>query len=179
MLLPRALLPLLLLPSPSSGGTPRDDFIRAYHADSKGDFAAAHALYQQVLDSGHPNCDECHWNMALGTQKRGREREAQHHYRHVIRILQDGALGKALLQKTLQPSHLATAKSNLAGMLMQSGQETRARELLEEVLEADPAHSQASGALLQLEAGRSAAAQRGGGGAPPPRPAPSSRTQSA
>jgi hypothetical protein len=134
-------------------GSESDDFIAAFRADSGGDFSTANRLYHRVLET-KPNCDECHWNMALGTDRLGRSAEARHHYEEVVRIVDDPALQKGLLQKTLEANHLGTALVNLGMMLRKTSEQREAERLFKRALEVDRTNQKARDALRQLEAAR-------------------------
>lgn len=167
-MLRRWLLLVLALASAAplgAGASERDDFIAAYRADSGGSFADASKLYHKVLRT-NPNCDECHWNMALGTDKLGRGSEAEHHYEQVVRILADEDMRPALLQKTLKDSHLATSLVQLGRMAGDKEAYDEAAALFRRALVVEPASQPVREALRQLEASRSAAAHGGAVEAP-------------
>lgn len=129
----------------------RDDFIAAYRADNDGDFSTASRLYHKVLQT-KPNCDECHWNMALGTTRLGRSDEAEHHYREVVRIGADPSLPHELLQKQLKADHLAAALVSLGGLVDKTKQRDEAERLFRHALQVDPTNQNARDALRQLQA---------------------------
>eukprot|EP01043_Picozoa_sp_COSAG02_P031792 COSAG02_NODE_2092_length_9853_cov_12.323970_3_plen_636_part_00 len=133
-----------------------DDFVAAFRADSGGDFSTASRLYHKVLQT-KPNCDECHWNMALGTSRLGRSAEAQHHYREVVRIVDDPSLSSGPLQKTLKADHLGTALVSLGAQLDKKKQRHEAERLFTRALEVNPTNQNARDALRQLQAARSLA----------------------
>lgn len=125
-------------------------FISAFEADQRGDFMQAALLYKEVLTK-HPNCDEAHWNLALGYAREGRVVEAAHHYEEVIRIHSDSAIRRNPdnLSKLLKPDNVVTAMVNLGHLQLAQGLQEDAQKTWRRILERDPDNQVAKNLLLQ------------------------------
>ena len=141
-------------------------FVRAFEADNGGDFSEAVRLYSSVL-SEQPNCDEAHWNLALGFAKRQRHSESLHHFEEVARIHGDASLvrSEGELQKLLPPQNHLTALNNIGLAYLNAGRTAEAEAHWQRALGIDPLDRVARDHLQAQQAKRPDAAP------PPPRPA--------
>jgi hypothetical protein len=148
-------------------------FIRAFEADRDGHWNSALVEYGRVLAT-QPNCDEAHWNLALGYDKRGQLDKALQHYAEVVRIHSDKSIAtsKDGLQKLLKESHFISAMSNLGVAYTKADKPEEAADMFRTILQRDPSNARARSHLDVLRRPHTAAGagEGGGRGAIPARP---------